>query len=153
MNFIVKIAAALSHFFSNWEKAARPIWEFRIHWNLEKRAWVIELHENGDRVWKPITKLSPETEHELHICKFESYQAAYEHALLIGLHHAYEQAFYTHDRKRPHPAANVVEHSILEASLGSKSSHFQQTRPAGLDVPLDAPRGGRSVLPTPLRMR
>lgn len=128
MSFIVKIAAAMSHFFSAWEKAARPAWEYRIRFSVEKRAWVIELHENGDRVWQALTKLGSETENELHVHKFENYQSALQHAISLGLPLAYEQAYFTANRKPLHPATLAIEHGILQASGGSMSQALPMAR-------------------------
>lgn len=119
MNIVAKIIAFMNNFFRTCAKYARAPWEFRIRFSIEKRSWVIELHENGDQQWKTLNKLGEETEGELHVYKFTSYQEAYTHALGLGLNMAYEQQHYTHNQLPLHPAANAIEHHVLAASLGS----------------------------------
>lgn len=124
MKLVAHFIAFMNNFFRICAEYSRPAWEFRIRFSIDKRKWVIELHENGDQQWRPLSRQDEGTDDELHVLKFDTYQAAYEHALTQGLHLAYEQAHFTRDRRALHPAATAIEHSVLHSTLGGMGASF-----------------------------
>lgn len=84
-------AAKMNNYFRNTVRAARACWEYRIRYSQEKCAWVIELNESDGEDWKALAHRSEQTDYELHVRKFPSYQEARAHVLSTGLHYAYEE--------------------------------------------------------------
>lgn len=124
MKIVARFITFFNNFFRICAEYSRPAWEFRIRFSIEKRHWLIELHENGDQQWKPLTRLDESTEHELHVLKFDSYQAAAGYVAETGLHMAYEQAHYTHDKKPLSSAANAIDRHLLEVAQDTMGSKF-----------------------------
>lgn len=146
MNLVAKLVAFFNNFFATCAKYSRPAWEFRIRYSIDKQAWVIELHEDGSQTWATLTRRCEATENELHVYKFESYQAAYQFALTQGLSMAYEQAHFTANKRALHPAAATLENAILEATLGGMGATGEPRRTKSAPYPtVDQGRHSSSV--------
>ena len=128
-----KITLWLNLFFHRWAVAGRPVWEFRVRYSNKHTCWLIELKEDDHCVWTPLTECSDQTRNEHLLLKFESYQLAFSEANRLGLGMAYEQAYYTKDKKPLHPAQTAIEHNVLA------------TTPHALDFDLGGARGSQPM--------
>lgn len=110
------IAVWINNFFRRMSIAARPVWEYRLRFDLNKNCWVIELKENDNTDWKPICERNDTTRNEQLLMRFATHAEAQAHAVQIGLHNAYERAYFTTDRKTLPEATPAIERNIAETT-------------------------------------